>query len=542
MTLFIKYSNPGGTEQAVGLVAIGSNIRFGDLGLSTSAELGQADMSTLQIDDPGGIWTFAGLRAIDVRETAAASNNQMIGRFIIQARTVGRNPDRGLLTQGDRMWTLDLEDYNWHIGKRIFVDSDANRPAETAGDRLRWLLNNAAHITMGDFGHVTYPTAQLDAHDYRGEDAGVLLADCAIEDQYTFWNEVNEAREAPELFFMDPDSSAYASTLTVSNVLTDYDGITTFFPTIDAELARSPDRVAGGVFLPYTNGYVYGRNTTTATNFALVDRVAPMATVHSETRARRLANKFLAVNNEEDDRITFGVDLPIAQVNDIRTGHRLFVRFLHLPGYESGRWTRVLHRSVLQQVENGGDSYRLLLEVVPSGTFPPPTSGDFTGSAFAGIQSSVSHNGTYGTLQYTNTYDAGSPGWDTQVVTGPMSIIAPSPHYYAIQVSQGMIVRIYARAWATGVAIPAVSRSMYVKVNGVVVGTDTHTLSGAVNRFYKVDLRNVSLSAGDVVSISSEGSVNWSNTGTNGTQLIVGRGSFPLVNLASGADGTFTGP
>ena len=249
MTLFLKYSDPQGIEQPTVLVSLGSNIRFGDLGLAMSAELGTPEVSTVEIDDPGGIYSFVGYRAFDVRETAAASNNQMIGRFVIQDRTVSRSPERAFLTGTDRLWQVNLTDYNWHVGKRILIDADAKRPAETAGDRLRWLLNNAAHISLNDYGHVAYPSAQLDAHDYRGETAGTALSDCCIEDQYDFWVDYNEAHGRPELFFLDPNGTSYTSTLTISNDVGDVaDAPTTcFYPYMDASLNRSPTRVAFGV-------------------------------------------------------------------------------------------------------------------------------------------------------------------------------------------------------------------------------------------------------------------------------------------------------
>lgn len=379
MSLTLQYSDPRGIDEPAALVSLGSNVRYGKFSVTLSAELGQAAMSTLEIEDPNGAYDLVGLRAFDSRETSAASNNSVIGRFVMQDRVIGRDAERALITGTARLWSVDLTDYNWHLSSRIHTDADAKRPVETAGDRLRWLLTRAAHINLNDYGNVSYPTAEMDAADYRGQRAADLLADCAVESGYNFWCDFNEAHGKPELFFLDPDGTSYEATIAVSNVIGDVDSLTTFFPSMDGEVRRSPSRLTYGVYLAYANGAVYVRNDTVGEQFGTIDQTAPMSNVKTRARALRVANKFLADNDEEDDRLVYEIIVPRAQVNDVRHGQRMSARFQHIPGYESARYVRVVKKSVIQDEALGEDFYRLALEAVPQGPVPYAGSVDITG-------------------------------------------------------------------------------------------------------------------------------------------------------------------
>jgi hypothetical protein len=524
VSLLLRYSDPRGISEPAVMVSLGSNIRFGQLAVTLSAEVGDPALSTVQIEDPGGVYNFAGLRAFDVSETSAPSNNSIIGRFAIQDRTVTRAADRGLVTGADRLWSIDVTDFNWHLASRILTDSDANRPVETAGDRIRWLLRSAANITLFDYGHVSYPTAQMDATDYRGQRPADLLADCAVESGYNFWCDVNEAHARPELFFLDPNGTSYTSTIAVSNVVGDSDQVSVFFPSVDAELRRSPSRLAYGVYLAYANGAVYVRNGVVGQQFGAIDQSAPMSNVKTAARARRVATKFLNDNDEEDDRLAFSIDVSAAQVNDVRHGMRMAVKFQHLPGYETPMYVRIVKKSVIQLETNGRTpAYRLALEAVGTGdaaTLP------YTGSVFAGILRADN----YPALGYKHTQAAAPGGWDVQATVGPIAIDQTVEPFTSITVSADMIVRIQALAEWSGVVNDGASITFSVTVNGSTVGSDTQVYSGPNLSFWSpyfaVDLRSYSLSAGDTVSISGSVTGGWTNFGVNETFVRVGRGLF----------------
>lgn len=535
MSLTIKYSDPRGLEEPAVLVSLGSNIRFGDLGLALNAAQGEPAISTVEIDDPGGIYTFAGLRAFDVRETSAASNNQMIGRFAIQDREIHRNPERGFITGADRSWAMDLTDYNWHLGKRILVDADANRAAESAGDRITWLLNSAAHISLNDYGHVTYPAHLMDATDYRGQRANDVLADCSVEGQFNFWCDFNEAHGRPELFFIDPNDSTdtYAASITISNVLSDVDSSLTFAPYEDATLRRSPTRIAFGVYLAYANGAVYQRNTTTGDQYGQQDQAAPLSNVKTAARADRVATVFLNKNDSETDVITCAIKVPRAQVNDVRHGQLMQVRFSHLPGYETAQIVRVTRKQVIQEDEGGQGYYRIGLEMVP---LDPPvavgtgsgTTVDYEGAVFAGLkQASIYGVSSPHFLGFTHTYDQDLAGWGKIPVTGPIHTNGSVDPYLQVVADAAMTVRLQARSQYSNVYIPAKTFTLNITVNGVVVGTSSQVAGpGFFPGDLTVDVRNYHLAAGDIVSVTGTLSDDWGGSGSNSQYLWVFRGDY----------------
>jgi hypothetical protein len=269
---------------------------------------------------------------------------------------------------------MDLVDLNWSLSVSVIHGSEAKRPAETAGDRLRWLLT-ATHVHFHDYGNVTYPTHQMDAYDYTGMRPNDVLADIAVEGGYNFWCERNEAHEAAELFFLDPNGSSYNSTLAISNDAADLDlaairagTATTYPPFHDAILTRSASRITYGCFLPYQNGWVYKVNETTGLQYAFIDQEAPMATVSTQARANRIAAKFLSDNDSEDDVIEFSFIVPAAKVNDMRAGHRFAAKFTHLPGYESVRYLRVTRQTIRQDPDLSTDNYLMEIEASPAGS------------------------------------------------------------------------------------------------------------------------------------------------------------------------------
>ena len=384
MPLVFRYSDPRGISEPAVLTDLGQEVvRLGTFAVAQSAEIGEAATSGVEIDDPTGSLNFVGYRAFMASETSAPSNNQLIASSIILDRHVTRGP---FITGAGRRWRIDLADANWIFGLNVQVMADANRPAETAGDRLRWLLG-AGRFYLHDDGHVVYPTNAMDACDYRGQNGKDVIADIALACGYNYWAQVNEALQHTELFFFDADAYYYTSTLQISNDPADVDGTTTFYPARDADMGRSPTRIAYGIYLPYANGSVYVRNDQVGQQYHYVDQVAPMANVKTRAKALAIANRMLSKANEEDDRINCAIKVPAASVNTLRHGHALRVKFLHLPGWEDWRWARVLRRSVLQEEAEGEAAYRLELELTPiaataSGSYGPnlAATSDSTGT------------------------------------------------------------------------------------------------------------------------------------------------------------------
>jgi hypothetical protein len=190
------------------------------------------------------------------------------------------------------------------------------------------------------------PPTQLDAHDYRGQRATTCSRTAASRASYLFWCDFNEAHGKPELFFIDPNNAAdtYAATITISNVLADVDNALTFAPYEDASMERSTERHRLRRLPRLRQRRVYVRKDSRASSSAQDQRGADVH-VNTAAKATRVATVFLNENDSESDRITCAIKVPAAQVNDVRHGQLIQVRFSHLPGYETAQIVRVLRKT-----------------------------------------------------------------------------------------------------------------------------------------------------------------------------------------------------
>ncbi len=359
-------------------------VRLGSLeGFTEVAELGGSGASGLQIDDPLGTAghiadDIVGHKTLIVFEDAAPVNNRRIITSYITERRYARDEEKALLG-AERQIDIDLQDLNAALQFRIFHDDDADRPAETVGERLAWLVGDTA--VFADNGLVIYPTAPtMDANNYNGQHEGDLIADCALAVGYNYFLYYSESASQISLFFDESNTStAYSSTARLTNVLADKDsdtvigaGATQTWPAGNIVLTRDPKRVVSGIYLAYAAGYVFRNLASTVTAFGRRDLSASTSNVKTAGAASDIADRMLAENSDEADTVELDVDVPPANVNDIRAGHRLEVKFSHLPGYSAAYvWCRVLRRKV-SQTEETPDHYKLHLVLVPQTVVPPP--------------------------------------------------------------------------------------------------------------------------------------------------------------------------
>lgn len=350
-----------------------ANVRRSGVTLVEMAESGGVGMGAMVVDDEAGTAGYAsdaivGLKWLTVDESACATERTFTG--YLADRTYSRG-DRFSVGTG-RQIDATLVDLNASLGFRIITGTDGKRSKETVGARLTWLLGSD-YLTdlVIDAGYVVYPTTPLmDAVDYRGQTPLDVLGDCALAAHgYNYFVYYDTTADSPALWFDDSNTStAFASTLKISNVAADCDGTTTFPAHQDARLARDPQRVVAGVYLPYSSGSVYETRPATATTFAWRDRAAPNANVKTAARATDIAQRFLLENSKEDDRLSVTVRLPASAVNLVRAGQRMEVKFSHLPGYASFTWCRVLKRTVTLPFEHD-NFYDVALELSPQEIF-----------------------------------------------------------------------------------------------------------------------------------------------------------------------------
>ena len=127
-----------------------------------------------------------------------------------------------------------------------------------------------------------------------------------------------------------------------------------YYPSLDAELNRSPSRVASGVYQLYDGGAVYQTLATTTERFNRIDVTGRGENVKTAGQATFRANRYLGtVSNVETDRIDRVGAGRTRRRQRILPFHRLQVHFTHLPGYglrDAGDpvyvWMRVVERTV----------------------------------------------------------------------------------------------------------------------------------------------------------------------------------------------------
>jgi len=354
-------------------VDISGRVRAYQTELRSDSHMGNAALSTLIVDDPDGGLDMKGLRQVTWSETSEGSNSQIIYRGFTADRTISRGKFR---TQTGRTWNANLADQNSILTRRILRDATANRPAETDVARIQWLMTTSemsSVITDSTYISTAEPV-DMDAVDYRDQRVNDVIDDCAQQSGKDFFVIINEIPATPTfaLFYDFQASTAYASTLRLSNVLSDIDNVTTFGVLHEAtHLVRDPSRVYSGVVLPFDGGEVYVQDAAIANAFVSRDTQAPSVNVKTIAKATDRATRYIADAATEQDVVSTAVVLPLALVNHLKEGMTVNARFSHLPGYSVMNTMRVLTRTVTATSE---ENYTVSVELV---------NGPFTAAASA---------------------------------------------------------------------------------------------------------------------------------------------------------------
>lgn len=408
-------TTPGNPGYSVDLSvpAVEQGVRLGDMpGLITEAELGAVGISSARIDDPAGTAGngtdgIPGLKQLSVNEGRAPSGNRRIGEFYITDRHYSRG-DQGvspsLITGVERIVDITLADINSFLSFRIFrngSNTSFNRPAETDVARVQAMLSvSFLSDTLFDGLVGTSSTVAMDAVDYTGQRPSDVLNDCAQQSGknfFVFYDEAGTYTPSPGdygLFYDFNTSTVYPSydpAFQVSNVLADVNldsGNNPIGPVWepvnrDAVLIRDPSRVVSGVFIQNGSNSVYRESPATSYEFGWRDAVTSSPNLKTVAAMTARADRYLSENASEDDRISFTLKLPAANVNDWKEGQWAQVKFSHLPGYETFTTVRALVRTVLQS-ETTPDWYDVHYEVTPMTTTGEP-GGAFAQGPFVGV-------------------------------------------------------------------------------------------------------------------------------------------------------------
>lgn len=358
---------------------------------TAAAAVGDASVVAINVDDDAAAYDFKGLWRWYLIDDALSSGDHYAWNGYVGVQEIGRGDEgQTLIPVGTgRRWNLELNELSALAGFRVISGADGKRPAETISARLAWLIGTL-YLPVTDNGLIVYDTTDLDANDYSGQYANAVLSDMAVKIGFNWWIYYDQSAGAGDevsLAFFHPDSALYSSSIKISNVAADIDGSTVFAASEDAKLKRDPQKIAAGVYLPYTGGAVYEYDYATSYEFAFRDQVAPTASIKTATKATSLADRFLADNAEQDERATIQIHLPAAQLNDIKHGQRIQVKMQNWPGWTSYRWCRVVRKTFAPPANRSQVLYDVPLELSPQG--PGQPSGAYAlgqiSVAFSGI-------------------------------------------------------------------------------------------------------------------------------------------------------------
>ena len=372
MSLQIRYNSATEVADVV-------TVRQGDVIFSSAAEEGSVAMSQLVVDDPDLTLNYIGLRRLYAYETAAQAHNQMVYNGYLQHRSIGRQPAEGPDDDEEvmgRRWTLNIADTTSLLSRRLITGADGDRPAETDIARIQWLLDsNDAYLSNpqdtwenpSPYINTTGPV-DMSAADLRGQSAFDVLNDCSQRSGKNWFAVYYEANDSVPptnngsiaLWYDFDYSTAYSSTLRLTNVRVDADNVTTFAILPDGIKDIDPTRTYSGVLI---NGQWYHQSTTVANLFQQRDAAVSNPNVKTAAEAAALAARYLADAASEDERITARYVCDRQYVNDLREGQRFEAKLSHLPGLSSYSWLRCLRRSVKHRTD---DTYEITVTATPA--------------------------------------------------------------------------------------------------------------------------------------------------------------------------------
>jgi hypothetical protein len=359
----------------------------GSVQAAQMAQRGETAFGGFDVEDPAATLTITGHRPVTITESECSQPRLFTGWTT--ARAVGRDKENGMVVAAEREHDVTIADLNALFGFRMITGTDGNRPAETWSARLTWLLGSSyLSGLIADTGYVRTITQTMDATDYRNSYPRSVCDDLVDRiahemDYFAFWDPV---ALTVGLYFDHYEDAVSLSTLRISNVPGDYDGVTTFEPDAVAKLTREPDQTYSGVVVEYKNGKVYRHRQSTAD--AYIERSTKISRPYTSLLSTAItqAEWFLDQHAGELDRITVTITVPPSVAGLVWAGQRMSVKFSHMPGYTTWTSMRVIACSA-QPTDDSLGRYAIALELVsPRAAVSPPPScgGAWTGSAAYG--------------------------------------------------------------------------------------------------------------------------------------------------------------
>jgi len=492
--------------------------------LATRAEMGEAEIGLIPVEDPDATLETVGLRPWIVEESECDQPRLFTG--YVGQRDIGRSPERSLITGlTQRLHEVSITECNAVFGFRMITGIDGNRQEETWSIRLAWLLGSdylagTSGTLIEDTGYCKTSDLLMDAADYRNGYPAAVLDDLAARygdtiNYYAWWDPI---ALAVSLFIDNEEAVTGNCTLRISNIETEQDGATTFAPDKFAKLSREPDKVWSEVTVRYANGSVFRAMPSTATAHIRRGTVIDRPYIGKASTALLAANRFLVAHSHERDRIVCTMrSVPAEFAGLVRAGQRISVKFSHEPGYETFVWMRIVACNP-GPVSDIGDLYDIDLELVsPRVTTPAALA--------AGLN--WHHGGFYGCAPIAH-YDDGAEiiGWECTadvphggvfppfVTTGAAEYV-PYPgrpesggcQYVGIRITANATVDIESvgrfggvkNGWGTSIKVD-------VRQNGTIIGTHTeNSPNGELNYWggiITINLTDIICAAEDEFTVS----------------------------------------
>lgn len=514
MTLRVEFST-GGTATSNVAGSIRRDLPTGGPKFTIKAEEGAVGGSEVYVDDTAGTLNVVGLRRWWAWETGEDPGYQVIATGYIGPREIGRiaNGIDDHVVGADRVWTVSLNDHNQLLARRLITGTDGDRPAETDIARITWLIGSSYLSGVDNvLGYINATdTVSLDASDLRGQSAYEVLRDCAQRSGKDFFL-VRRGDTSPptfggtdrcSLWYDYQVSTAYQSTLRLTNIRADVDNTTTFAVNPDAKLRRVPDRTYSGILVRHVNGSVYSQNTTTLNTFGARDNAVTDSNITTDAAAAALAATYLDNARTEEDRITCRFMVPHTKVNHLREGQAVQVKFSHFGTPYSAGYTYM--RCVERTVEQVSDTtYEISVELVGTGT---------TTFSEAYLESPNSNNiaGGWFRINWDNDGDNFRAGRSLQPLTGLMAYVGAVGERTYLQMLGSGIVSINVHIDCSVVGTGTATNSIRITKNGTPIVQSDHTTGGGLRTVLSewetagspgvLTLNNIAVRYGDLIGL-----------------------------------------
>ena len=374
MTAVFKLNGVALPDGAILMGGGNSRLPGGVEGLPASAWFGEPMTAGIVIDDTNGDIDVPMWSTFTVDETDDVGKERIFSGWI-RDRRISRGPS--YKSGVARQWAIDITDIQALFSFDCFRAKSAQRGEESDIARITFALsarplvytpivdngrfNTANPINLGPGDYVLqYPVEMFQS----------ITAQCS-KNFYAYWDDT-----AAEIsFHYDELGAGPAAGIAISNVIADVDNVTTFFPFVDAEQHRDPDRVYTDEMLTWLGGTVTGLNQATVdalspTEFSPVEFHRTL--VRSTSRIGKLATaeaqviRDLDFHAEEDVLLSVTLRLPSAVVNECHAGDVITSTFTHIPGHETPT-DMVIVRRIVVPVDGRTDMYDVHLELTNQG-------------------------------------------------------------------------------------------------------------------------------------------------------------------------------